>query len=65
MMIREPALIAELFIINQHFIELAQRPASKNTSDFDHSSVTAFVEKHKSSEAKLVFPDRTTNSPAD
>ena len=55
--IREPALIAELF--NQHFIELAQRLASKNTSDFDHSSVTTFVEKHKSSEAKLVFPDIT------
>ena len=54
---RDPAPIAKSF--NEHFIELAQRLASKNTSDFDPSSVTAFVEKHKSSETKLLFPEIT------
>ena len=47
------------YLINTLNIELAQRLASKNTSNFDHSSVTAFVEKDKNSEAKLVFPDIT------
>ena len=55
--IRDPALIAEAF--NQHFTGLAERLIDKNASNFDPSSVTAFVEIHKSSEAKLVFPDIT------
>ena len=55
--IQDPALVAEAF--NQHFTGLAERLIDKNASNFDPSSVIAFVEKHKNSDSKLVFPDIT------
>ena len=55
--IRDPALLAEAF--NQHFTGLAERLIDKNISNFNPSSVIAFVEKHKNSNSKLVFPDIT------
>ena len=54
---RDQALVAEAF--NQHFTGLADRLIDTNASNFDPSSVIAFVEKHKNSAAKLVFPDIT------
>lgn len=55
--IRDPALVAKAF--NQHFTGLAETLINKNISNFHPSSVIAFVEKHKNSDSKLVFPDIT------
>ena len=44
---------------NQLFTSLAERRIIKSTSNFYPSCVIAFVEKHKKSDLKLVFPDIT------